>query len=223
LRARVLVSVAVAATIAIGATGCAFFTPQDTKTIKQITDGVNVTAGKIDVRNALLISDSGDDARFVGTLVNNSDSDDVTVSMELGGDTQTVEVPANSRVDLAQSSTGTDEAESSVQTGEDTQGSQVVDAEPVVFSDAKATPGSLVKVYFSSPGTEGVSASVPVLTSAQEEYQTLAPSPSPSSTPSATSTSPSDSGATSDGEAAVPGTQPTDSQTDSSEGDNGTK
>ncbi|MBF4584382.1 hypothetical protein ITJ54_17070 [Curtobacterium sp. VKM Ac-2865] len=174
-------SVAVAATIAIGATGCAFFTPQDTKTIKQITDGVNVTAGKIDVRNALLISDSGDDARFVGTLVNNSDSDDITVSMELGGDTQTVEVPANSRVDLAQSSTGTDEAESSVQTGEDTQGTQVVDAREVVFSDAKATPGSLVKVYFSSPGTEGVSASVPVLTSAQEEYQTLAPSPSPTS------------------------------------------
>jgi hypothetical protein len=222
LRARVLVSVAVAATIAIGATGCAFFTPQDTKTIKQITDGVNVTAGKIDVRNALLISDSGDDARFVGTLVNNSDSDDITVSMELAGDTQTVEVPANSRVDLAQSSTGTDESESTVQTGEDTQGTQVVDAREVVFSDAKAMPGSLVKVYFSSPGTEGVSASVPVLTSAQEEYQTLAPSPSPSSTPSATSTSPSDSGAKSDGESAVPGTQPTDSQTDSSKGDNGT-
>jgi hypothetical protein len=209
LRARVLVSVAVAATIAIGASGCAFFTPQDTKTIKQITDGVNVTTGKID-------------ARFVGTLVNTSDSDDVTVSMELGGDTQTVEVPANSRVDLAQTSTSTDGAESSVQTGEDTQGTQVVDAREVVFSDAKATPGSLVKVYFSSPGTEGVSASVPVLTSAQEEYQTLAPSPSPSSTPSGRSTSPSDSGAKSDGGTAVPGTQPTDSQTDSSKGDNGT-
>ncbi|WP_267422984.1 MULTISPECIES: hypothetical protein [unclassified Curtobacterium] len=215
-------SVAVAATIAIGATGCAFFTPQDTKTIKQITDGVNVTAGKIDVRNALLISDSGDDARFVGTLVNTSDSDDITVSMELAGDTQTVEVPANSRVDLAQSSTATDGAESTVETGEDTQGTQVVDSREVVFSDAKATPGSLVKVYFSYPGAEGVSSSVPVLTSAQEEYQTLAPSPSPTSTPSATSTSPSESGAKSDGEAAVPGTQPTDSQTDSSKGDNGT-
>ena len=58
---------------------------------------------------------------------------------------------------------------------------------------------------------------MPVLTSSQEEYQTLAPSP----TPTPTSTSPSESGAQSTGEA-VPGTQPTDSQTDSSEGDNGT-
>lgn len=217
MRPRVLVSVAVAATIALGATGCEFMSPAHTVDIKQITDGVDVSTGKVDVRNALLISDDGESARFIGTLVNNDDQDDYTVSIEIGGDTQTVDVPANTHVDLAMAAgAGTDD-ESSVQEGDVTQGTTAGDAEPIVFDNADATPGSLVKVYFSYPDAEGVSANVPVLTSAQEEYQTLAPSP----TPTPTSTSPSESGAQSTGEA-VPGTQPSDSQTDSSEGDNGT-
>jgi hypothetical protein len=211
------VSVAVAATIALGATGCEFMSPAHTAHIKQITDGVDVSTGRVDVRNALLISDDGASARFIGTLVNNDDQDDLTVSIEIGGATQTVEVPANTHVDLAMASGAADADESSVQEGEVTQGTAAGDAEPVVFDDADAAPGSLVKVYFSYPDAEGVSANVPVLTSAQEEYQTLAPSP----TPTSTSTSPSESGSKPTGEA-VPGTQPTDSQTDSSEGDNGT-
>jgi hypothetical protein len=217
LRPRVLVSVAVAATIALGATGCEFMSPAHTVDIKQITDGVDVSTGKVDVRNALLISDDGESARFIGTLVNNDDQDDYTVSIEIGGATQTVDVPANTHVDLAMAAGAGSDDESSVQEGDTTQGTTAGDAEPVVFDNADAKPGSLVKVYFSYPDAEGVSANVPVLTSSQEEYQTLAPSP----TPTPTSTSPSESGAQSTGEA-VPGTQPTDSQTDSSEGDNGT-
>lgn len=217
MRPRVLVSVAVAATIALGATGCEFMSPAHTVDIKQITDGVDVSTGKVDVRNALLISDDGESARFIGTLVNNDDQDDYTVSIEIGGATQTVDVPANTHVDLAMAGGAGSDDESSVQEGDTTQGTTAGDAEPVVFDNADATPGSLVKVYFSYPDAEGVSANVPVLTSSQEEYQTLAPSP----TPTPTSTSPSESGAQSTGKA-VPGTQPTDSQTDSSEGDNGT-
>ncbi|MDO3696941.1 hypothetical protein Q3H92_04435 [Curtobacterium flaccumfaciens] len=217
MRPRVLVSVAVAATIALGATGCEFMSPAHTVDIKQITDGVDVSTGKVDVRNALLISDDGASARFIGTLVNNDDQDDYTVSIEIGGDTQTVDVPANTHVDLAMAAGAGSDDESSVQEGDTTQGTTAGDAEPIVFDDADAKPGSLVKVYFSYPDAEGVSANVPVLTSSQEEYQTLAPSP----TPTPTSTSPSESGAQSTGEP-VPGTQPTDSQTDSSEGDNGT-
>ncbi len=215
LRARVLVSVAVAASIALGATGCEFMSPAHTKEIKQITDGVNVTTGSIDIRNALLISDDGDGARFLGTLVNTSGDDDVTLSIEVGGDTQTVQVPANSRVDLANAAGGT--SDDSVQ-GSDGQGSQVAEGRDVLFDQADAVPGSLVKVYFSYSGAEGVSANVPVLTSALEEYQTLAPTP----TPSSTATTPSESGTEPTGDATAPGTQSGDSQTDSSEGDSGT-
>ena len=211
-------SVAVAATIALGATGCEFMSPAHTVDIKQITDGVNVSTGKVDVRNALLISDDGEGARFIGTLVNTDDEDDITVSIEVGGDTQTVDVAANTHVDLAMTPGSSSTAESSVETGEDTQGTAAGNADDVVFENADAKPGSLVKVYFSYPDAEGVSASVPVLTSAQEEYATLAPTP----TPTSTATSPSESGSQSTGEA-VPGTQPSDSQTDSSEGDSGTK
>lgn len=187
MRPRVLVSVAVAATIALGATGCEFMSPAHTVDIKQITDGVDVSTGKVDVRNALLISDDGESARFIGTLVNNDDQDDYTVSIEIGGDTQTVDVPANSHVDLAMAAGAGSDAESSVQEGDTTQGTTAAaDAEPIVFDNADAKPGSLVKVYFSYPDAEGTSANVPVLTSSQEEYQTLAPSPTPEPTDTVT-------------------------------------
>ncbi|WP_139196419.1 MULTISPECIES: hypothetical protein [unclassified Curtobacterium] len=173
MRARVLVSVAVAATIALGATGCEFMSPAHTVDIKQITDGVNVSTGKVDVRNALLISDDGTAARFVGTLVNNDERDAITVSVEIGGDTETVLVPANAHVDLANDSQHA----------------------TLDFDSADAEPGSLAKVYFSYPDTEGVSANVPVLSSAQEEYATLTPTSTPTGavtlpaeTPSATPT-----------------------------------
>ncbi|WIB26136.1 MULTISPECIES: hypothetical protein [unclassified Curtobacterium] len=195
MRARVLVSVAVAATIALGATGCEFLSPSRTQEIRQITDGVDVSTGTIDVRNALLITDTGEDARFVGTLVNTG-NDDRTVTLELDGTDQTVEVPSNSTVVLA-----------------DDEEHDTVD-----FDDVTAKPGSLVKMYFSYQGAEGASATVPVLTSAQEEYQTLAPTP----TPTPTETSPSVSGTQPTGGADAPGTQE-GSQTDSSEGDNGTE
>ncbi|KTR37359.1 hypothetical protein NS263_15705 [Curtobacterium oceanosedimentum] len=221
LRARVLVSVAVAASIALGATGCEFMSPAHTTEIKQITDGVNVSTGSIDIRNALFISDQEDDARFVGTIVNTG-SEDVTLSIEVGGDTQTVVVPGNGRADLgsndpsASRNSGGDSAD-----GNTGQGSEVADPKAVLFDASDVVPGSLVKTYFSYSGAEGVSASVPVLTSALEEYQTLAPSTSPSATPSMRSTSPSESGSEPTGDATAPGTQSGDSQTDSSEGDSG--
>ena len=194
LRARVLVSVAVAATIALGATGCEFLSPSRTQEIRQITDGVDVSTGTIDVRNALLISDSGKDARFIGTLVNTG-NDERTVTLEVDGVDQTVVVPANDTTVLA------DDGQH----------------DTVDFDDVSAEPGSLVKMYFSYDGAEGASATVPVLTSAQEQYETLAPTPTPTSTP----TAPSNSGTQPTGDATAPGTQ-SGSQSDSSEGDNGT-
>jgi hypothetical protein len=217
VRARVLVSVAVAATIALGATGCEFMTSPDTKFIKQVSDGVNTSVGSVDVRNALLISDTGKSARFVGTFVNN-DSTAHTVTVEVGSASDTVRVPANSHVDLAASG-ATSKAQSSTEQGTSEQGTSEASGDDLTFQKITAKPGSLVKAYFSYPGAEGVSLRVPVLTSAQEEYQTLAPmTPTPSSTP----TTPAGNGTTPTGGATAPGTQPTDSQTDSSAGDSGT-
>ncbi|MFJ7289012.1 hypothetical protein ACQXVK_06460 [Curtobacterium sp. AB451] len=174
-------SVAVAATIALGATGCEFMSPAQTAEIKQITDGVNVTTGKVDIRNALLIADDSEGARFVGTLVNNGG--EVTLSIEVGGDTQTVTVPANTHIDLGGAAEPSEQATTSTQNDNGTtQGTAAGESREVVFDDADTKPGSLVKVYFSYSGAEGVSASVPVLTSQQEEYATLAPTSSPEPT-----------------------------------------
>ncbi|OIH97947.1 hypothetical protein BIU90_13095 [Curtobacterium sp. MCBA15_001] len=188
-------SVAVAATIALGATGCEFMSPASTGEIRQITDGVNVSTGKIDVRNALLISDSGKNARFVGSIVNSS-SKEITLTIEVADIAQTVVVPANSHVDPSSSS---GRAESSVQTGDEKQGTRGAGSDDIVFSGADVTPGSLVKAYFSYSGAEGVSASVPVLTSALEEYNTLAPTPTPTRT-----SEPTDSATPADGATGTP-------------------
>ncbi|MGN7191542.1 MULTISPECIES: hypothetical protein [unclassified Curtobacterium] len=216
-------SVAVAATIALGATGCEFMSPAHTKEIKQITDGVNVSTGKLDIRNALFISDRGEDARFVGTVVNTDESKDITLSIELGGDTQTVVIPAGSRRDLGSNTPTADPTEgSSTQQGSTAQGSKAAGSQEVVFDGADARPGSLVKTYFSYSGAEGVSASVPVLTSSLEEYRTLAPSPTPTSTrtPASGIEGAAGTGTEPTGAATAPGTQ-SGSQTDSSEGDSG--
>ncbi|RDI01338.1 hypothetical protein DEU32_102368 [Curtobacterium sp. AG1037] len=206
MRARVLVSVAVAATIALGATGCEFMSPAHTTEIKQITDGVNVTTGKLDIRNALFISDRGEDARFIGTVINTDESEDITLSIELGGDTQTVVVPAGSRRDLGTNTPTVSSSEgSSAQEGSDSQGTEQTGAKAVVFEGADARPGSLVKTYFSYSGAEGVSASVPVLTNAMEEYQSLAPSPSPTGTATPGAGTESTDGATPTGEATSSG------------------
>ncbi|QKS13163.1 hypothetical protein HUN58_05120 [Curtobacterium sp. Csp1] len=199
-------SVAVAATIALGATGCEFMSPAHTTEIKQITDGVNVTTGKLDIRNALFISDRGEDARFIGTVINTDESEDITLSIELGGDTQTVVVPAGSRRDLGTNTPTVSSSEgSSTQEGSDSQGTEQTGAKAVVFEGADARPGSLVKTYFSYSGAEGVSASVPVLTNAMEEYQSLAPSPSPTGTATPGAGTESTDGATPTGEATSSG------------------
>ncbi|GGL80794.1 hypothetical protein GCM10009706_19210 [Curtobacterium citreum] len=199
-------SVAVAATIALGATGCEFMSPAHTTEIKQITDGVNVTTGKLDIRNALFISDRGEDARFIGTVINTDESEDITLSIELGGDTQTVVVPAGSRRDLGTNTPTVSSSEgSSAQEGSDSQGTEQTGAKAVVFEGADARPGSLVKTYFSYSGAEGVSASVPVLTNAMEEYQSLAPSPSPTGTATPGAGTESTDGATPTGEATSSG------------------
>ena len=167
MRARVLVSVAVAAAVALGTAGCEFMTPQSTTERYDASDGVSLTVGKVDVRNAILITKNNRSARFVATLVNNT-NDPQTVTIELGNssaDTESVVVEANGDLDLG-ASTNT----------------------PVVFEKADAKAGSLHKMFFTYPGAEGGSVRVPVLTGAMSEYSSLVPTPSRTPTTSPTST-----------------------------------
>lgn len=131
-------------------------TPQSTTEHYDASDGVSLTVGRIDVRNAILFTDNGTSARFVATLVNNSDSRKVVTIQAKGesSDETDVTVPANSSLDLAKAD------------------------DQVVFRKLGSKPGVLTKVFFTYPGAEGASVRVPVLTGALEEYKTLVPTPS---------------------------------------------
>jgi hypothetical protein len=142
-------------------------TPQTTTERYNASDGVSITVGKVDVRNALLFTKNNRSARFVATLVNTS-KDPQSVTIELGNssaDTATVVVEANAEVDLGSSANT-----------------------PVVFAKADAKAGSLHKVFFTYPGAEGGSVRVPVLNGALSEYSSLVPTPSRTATSSPTST-----------------------------------
>ncbi|WIB63251.1 MULTISPECIES: hypothetical protein [unclassified Curtobacterium] len=169
MRARVLVSIAVAASIAVGTAGCEFLTEAGTTKGYNASDGVSTSVGAVDVRNALLLTKNGKRARLVASLVNNADSKR-TVTIEPkdhAGQSVTVVIPGNSSVDL---------------------GSTSPTAQEVVFPKLDSKAGSLARVYFTYSGASGKSISVPVLNGAMEEYRTLLPTPQQSQTPTLTPT-----------------------------------
>lgn len=166
MRTRVLGTVAVAAAVVLGASGCEFMTKAETQDIRQVTDGVNLEVGSLAVRNALLIATpNGKNARFIATIVNQTNqSEALTIeAKDNSGDQKTVRIPANSTVDLAKSAK----------------------ADQVVFRKVDVKPGDLTKMFFTYPGASGASTGVPVLTGAMAEYATLVPTPAASPSASA--------------------------------------
>ena len=163
MRARVLVSIAVAASIALGTAGCEFMTEAGTTKGYNASDGVSTSVGAVDVRNALILTRNGGRARLVASLVNTADSGRrVTIEpKDHSSQSVTVVVPANSSVDL---------------------GSTAVDAPEVVFPHLDSKAGSLAPIYFTYSGASGKSIKVPVLNGAMEEYSTLLPTAPSSST-----------------------------------------
>ncbi|WP_066518154.1 hypothetical protein [Curtobacterium ammoniigenes] len=198
MRTRLLGSVAVAAAIVVGASGCEFMTTPDTQQIRQITDGINLQVGSLSVRNALLISNpSGSNARFIATVVNMSNqSEELSIqAKDNSADQQTVSIPANATVDLAKSAK----------------------ADQVVFHKVDVKPGDLTKVFFTYPGASGASAGIPVLTGAMAEYATLVPTPAASPTTPTTGTPYPSGAATAPGTTASP-IEPSPSPSASSNG-----
>ncbi|MFB2554796.1 hypothetical protein [Herbiconiux liangxiaofengii] len=167
MRARFAASVLTAALVVVGTAGCAFITPQVTADIKQATDGVNATVGQIDVRNAALISETGELASLLVTFVNNSDQQQsVTIQYEDGSTGERV----SKEVDV--------DGDGAITTFGGTSSS----ADQIVLDNVSA-PGSLFPVYFQYGDAEGKLVSVPVLNTSLPEYEGLAPTPTPTPTP----------------------------------------
>lgn len=118
------------------------------------SDGVRVELSKqVKAENVLILaSEEGADARIVGGLTNNTNSDvEFTIGF-VDGSSETIEVAARSTVLLD----GSDERD-------------------VVLDDVPAGPGSTVDMSFSTPELGASTYAVPVLDGTFAEYADLVP------------------------------------------------
>jgi hypothetical protein len=173
VRRRIAVAAVLAIGLVLGTTGCTFFAPQATLIKYDPSPGVSLNLGKLQVRNAFVVSPKGTDANFIGVFIN-SGSTDIAVKLQYtthtGGTAKTVTLPP---VTL--------------------KAGQVVSygnpgVKQLVFRGADIKPGSLLKIFVQYGSVSGQNLLLPVLDGSQAAYQHLGPSPLPKPTKTPTPT-----------------------------------
>lgn len=155
MKTRVAASIALAAALMLGATGCTFASNIATEKPYDPSDGVGAQVGELSIRNALLIGDDPDQLNLVMTVVSAADSDRrVTVQWQAEGERVTDEIFVNAN-------------------GRTTFGGPEDDQ--VLITASGATIGGLVPVFFAYPGAEGVEVLIPVLDGSLPEYELYIP------------------------------------------------
>lgn len=156
MNSRLAASIALAAALVLGVTGCTFSANIATEKDYDPSDGVGAEVGELALRNVLLIGETGDELNLVMTVVSSADVDRrLTVQWEAGGErvTDTMIVTAGNRSRVG---------------GPD-------DENQIVVIGSGATIGSLVPVFFSYRGAQGIEVMVPVLDGALPEYELYIP------------------------------------------------
>ena len=156
--ARRLASLALGATVVLGATGCSMISTQATTIQYSPGDGMMVpdTSGPLQVRNVLVVTDDGEQGNLVAAVVNGTDSAE-TLRIDIGDagsvGTATIRVPANTVISL-----GSDETE------------------PLLIEDlGGAMPGTDIPMSFQSGDGETTVVPVPVLDGEQDYLAPLVP------------------------------------------------
>lgn len=155
MKSRVAASIALAAALMLGATGCTFSARIATDIPYDPSDGVGAEVGELSIRNALLIGDDPEELNLVMTVVSTADTDRrVSVQWEAEGErvTEEIFVGANGRTAFG----GPEQ-------------------DQVLITGSGATIGGLVPVFFSYPGAEGVEVLIPVLDGTLPEYELFIP------------------------------------------------
>ena len=168
MRARTMATVVVAAGILLGTSGCNLFAPQATTIHYDASDGVSGNLGDLAIRNAMLITDDGENANLVVHVVNGGD-DDIELLVQYDG--------AGEKVDK----TVTIDANATTEFG-------IPGGESVAVESLNASAGSLFPVFFQYGDLTGIELLVPVLDGTLPEYSTLVPTPPP--VPTVTPTEP---------------------------------
>jgi hypothetical protein len=158
----------------LGTTGCNLYAPQATTIQYDASDGVSGDVGDLAIRNAILLTEDGENANLLVHVVNSSDED-----IELRVQYQGVEEKVNRNVTILADST----TEIGVEGGEN-----------LAVEGLNATAGSLFPVFFQYGDLTGTELLVPVLDGSLAEYSSLVPTgtpaPSATATPEATVPSP---------------------------------
>lgn len=154
MKIRIASSVALAAALALGATGCSLIAPQGTTEPYAPSDGRDVSTEKVDVRNIMLIADeTGENFNVVFSAVNRSGSEqELTINFVGEGSTKA-------------------SAEFEVPTGNTRFGNPDDEHAPVLVSLPGVTPGATVRAYFQTAGTPEVEYEIPVLDGTLAEYR----------------------------------------------------
>ena len=155
MKSRLAASIALAAALLIGTTGCTFFSPIATPKVYDPSDGVGAEVGDLLIRNAMLIGDDPDNLNLVVTIVNRSDSDRrLSVQWASGGEriTESMFVNANGRTAFG----GPDQ-------------------DQVLVTGSTNVIGGLVPLFFSYGTAPGVEVLVPVLDGRLLEYELFVP------------------------------------------------
>lgn len=162
MRSR-LTSILAAGALLVGLTGCTFTADQTVQTPYDPSDGVGTNVGDIDVRNVLLVTDDGETANLLVSLINTGPDDvEMAVSWETvaGRVERTLPVASGTTESFGDSSN------------------------QLILQDLDAQPGSLFPIYFQYGSQEGRELRAPVLDGQLEEYRELVPSPEISPSPS---------------------------------------
>jgi hypothetical protein len=169
VRRRIAAAAALAAVLALGTAGCTFIAPQASLIKYNASDGVDFNVGKVQVRNAFVISPKGTDGNFVGVVINTSKSN-VTLELQFtshGSKSVTVESKLTPGEVISYGNPG---------------------VKQLVFRNAGVKPGALMKVFVQYGSEQGKNEVLPVLTGTQSYYNGLAPSPAPAPSSTATPT-----------------------------------
>lgn len=154
MKIRIASSIALAAALALGATGCSLFAPQGTTVPYAPSDGIDVNVEGVDVRNIMLIADeTGENFNVVFTAMNRTGEDqDVAVNFvsEDGGSAR---------------------AEFAVPNGTTKFGNPAGATAPVLVTVAGLAAGDTIPAYFQVAGAPEVEHNVPVLDGTLVEYR----------------------------------------------------
>lgn len=156
MKSRLAASIALAAVLLVGTTGCTFGAEIATKKDYDPSDGVGAEVGELAIRNALLIGETGDELNLVMTIASSADVDRrLTVQWEADGERVTEAVV--------------------IAAGDRTRVGGPEDETQIVITGSGAAIGGLVPVFFAYTGAEGVEVLVPVLDGALPEYELYIP------------------------------------------------